>query len=402
MTDKKQADLLIALCTVCYVVSYLTRINFGAVVAEMELSAGFARTALSAAVTGSFITYGAGQLLSGFLADRIPPKTLVFAGLLLTGAMNLLIPLCPTETAMLCCWCVNGLAQAMFWPPIVGLLADKLSAEDYARASVTVVRGSSFGTIAIYLLAPLLIRLGSWKSVFAFCGGCALLMSAAWQLRCPGGRLAAPARSTEENSAEKSSERLFSPLLAAILLAIVLQGALRDGVTTWMPTFIAQSFSMGSEAAILSGVVLPLFSILCFQLAFRLYHRRLPHPIKCAGVIFAAGAVCAFLLWTVGTGSPLLSVPLTALLAGCMHGVNLMLISILPPYLARRHGSAAGVSGLLNSCVYIGSALSTYGIALVSERFGWSATLFIWFVIAAAGSAICFGCIKPWNRRYHL
>ena len=401
MSDKKQADRLILLCTVCYVVSYLTRINFGAVISEMELATGFARTALSAAVTASFISYGAGQLLSGILADRVAPKTLVLAGLLLTGGINLLLPLCKSAAAMVCCWCINGLAQAMFWPPIVGLLADRLSDEDYARASVTVVRGSSFGTIGIYLLAPFFIRVGSWKTVFRFCGSCALLMGAAWQLCCPGGKLAAAPRSGKDDAPVQKSG-LFSPLLFAVMAAVVLQGALRDGVTTWMPTFIAESFGMGSEAAILSGVVLPLFSILCFQLAFRLYRKRLPHPLKCAGVIFAAGALCALLLFAVGTATPLLSVPLTALLAGCMHGVNLMLISILPPYFARRHGSAAVVSGVLNSCVYIGSSLSTYGIALLSAEFGWNVTLFVWFLIAAAGTAVCFACVKPWNKSYRV
>ena len=402
MTDKKQADRLILLCTVCYVVSYLTRINFGAVISEMELATGFARTALSAAVTASFISYGAGQLLSGVLAECIAPKTLVLTGLLCTGAVNLLLPLCKSAAAMVCCWCVNGLAQAMFWPPIVGLLAGRLSDEDYARASVTVVRGSSFGTIGIYLLAPFFIRVGSWKTVFRFCGSCALLMSAAWQLCCPGGKTAAAPRSSDAQTDAVQKKGLFSSLLFAVMAAVVLQGALRDGVTTWMPTFIAESFGMGSEAAILSGVVLPLFSILCFQLAFRLYRNRLPHPLKCAGVIFAAGAMCALALFAVGTATPLLSVPLTALLAGCMHGVNLMLISFLPPCFARRHGSAAVVSGLFNSCVYIGSSLSTYGIALLSAEFGWRVTLFVWFLIAAAGTAVCFGCVKPWNRSYRV
>ena len=115
-----------------------------------------------------------------------------------------------------------------------------------------------------------------------------------------------------------------------------------------------------------------------------------------------AGVLCALALFAVGTATPLLSVPLTALLAGCMHGVNLMLISFLPPCFARRHGSAAVVSGLFNSCVYIGSSLSTYGIALLSAEFGWRVTLFVWFLIAAAGTAVCFACVKPWNRSYRV
>ena len=97
-------------------------------------------------------------------------------------------------------------------------------------------------------------------------------------------------------------------VLAAVLKISFLYGIFGMEFAGW------QTYLISIVIAILSGVVLPLFSILCFQLAFRLYHKRLPHPIKCAGVIFAAGAVCAFLLWTVGTGSPLLLKP------GCCCG----------------------------------------------------------------------------------
>ena len=49
--------------------------------------------------------------------------------------------------------------------------------------------------------------------------------------------------------------------MALVMVAIVLQGALRDGVTTWMPSFISETFHLSSEVSILSGVCLPLFAI---------------------------------------------------------------------------------------------------------------------------------------------
>ena len=45
----------------------------------------------------------------------------------------------------------------------------------------------------------------------------------------------------------------------------------------------------------------------------------------------------------------------------------------------------------------LGSALSTYGIALLSEQAGWQATAFVWFAIAAAGCVICAVCAKIWK-----
>lgn len=154
-----------------YLVSYITRINYGTVIAEMVVRTHFSKALLSMALTGSFVTYGVGQLISGKCGDRFQPKVLVFAGLLVTTAMNLLIPLCRTPYQMAAVWCVNGFAQAFMWPPIVRLMAALLTDEEYKRASVVVSWGSSVGTIVIYLAAPAIISLSSWKGVFLFSAG---------------------------------------------------------------------------------------------------------------------------------------------------------------------------------------------------------------------------------------
>ena len=100
LNDPKAIRRNILLLAAAYFVSYLTRINFGAVIYEMVQDTGFAKAELSAAVTGAFITYGAGQFLSGWLGDRMQPKLLMLGGLLLSTSMNLLIPFCPTPAAM--------------------------------------------------------------------------------------------------------------------------------------------------------------------------------------------------------------------------------------------------------------------------------------------------------------
>lgn len=57
-----------------YMVSYITRTNYGAIIAEMEVATDMSRELLSMALTGSFITYGIGQIISGIIGDRFSPK----------------------------------------------------------------------------------------------------------------------------------------------------------------------------------------------------------------------------------------------------------------------------------------------------------------------------------------
>lgn len=397
LEKKRDIRLLTLLFSVTYMISYITRINYGAIISEMESATHFSRSMLSMALTGSFITYGVGQIVSGICGDKFSPKKLLSCGLTVTVLMNLLIPVCKSPYQMLAVWCVNGFAQSFLWPPLVRLMTALLSEKDYQQTATKVSWGSSFGTIAVYLLSPLLIAVWGWKSVFVFSAFCGIVMIFLWNRYC---RDIKPAQKKGAVPSEKrNGKSLLNALMLGIMAAIVLQGMLRDGVTTWMPSYISETYHMSNITSILTGVVLPLFGILCFQIATNLYIKKFTNPLMCAGVFFAAGAFSALALFCSTGHSAALSVLFSAMLTGCMHGVNLILICMIPPFFLSQ-GNVSTVSGVLNSCTYIGSAVSTYGIAVLSEQLGWHFTLLLWLLIAVLGTAICLICVKPWQNKW--
>lgn len=397
LESKRQINALALLLAMTYMISYITRINFGAVVSEMTVATGFSKKMLSMSLTGSFITYGTGQILCGILGDRISPKKMITIGLIMTIAMNCLIPFCQNPYQMLAVWCVNGFAQAFMWPPIVRMMSALLEADDYKRTVAKVSWGSSVGTILVYLLAPVAIMTVGWKGVFFAAAGLGAVMLVVWNLTA---RDIQPTGKTKKQAAPKGSSRiLFSPLVLCVMIPIILQGMLRDGITTWMPTFISESFRLGNEISILTGVLLPIFSILCFQFTSWLYRKKITNPLLCAGVLFGAGSVFALALYFCCNTSAVGSVLFSATLTGAMHGVNLVLICMLPQCF-EKYGNISTVSGVLNACTYIGSALSTYGIAALSEVIGWSGTIFLWFLVTIAGAVICLACVKSWKKKF--
>ncbi len=397
LQNKRDVNRIAILFTLTYMISYITRINYGAIISEMESAAGISKDLLSMALTGSFITYGVGQIISGLCGDRFSPKRLVAYGLCATVAMNLLIPICQSPYQMLAVWCVNGFAQSFMWPPIVRLMTALLSEDDYKSTSVKVSWGSSFGTIAVYLISPLIISFASWEWVFRISAICGIIMIFVWLKVAP--EVETEKKVTANEGGKSAVKAMFSPFMICIMLAIVLQGMLRDGVTTWMPSYIAETYDLSNVISILTGVVMPIFSIICFQATSRLYRKTFKNPLVCAGVIFGAGAVSSLALSIITGSSAALSVLFSAMLTGCMHGVNLILICMIPPFF-KKYGSTATVSGVLNSCTYIGSAISTYGIAVLSKNYGWSVTLVIWLAIAALGTLLCFISAKPWKKHH--
>ena len=397
LTDKRKINAFIFLFAVIYFTSYITRINYGAVISEMESDTGLSKALLSMALTGSFITYGIGQIISGICGDKFSPKRLITIGLMVTVLMNILIPFCPNAYFMLGVWSVNGFAQAFMWPPLVKIMTTLFTDETYKASTVKVSWGSSIGTIAVYLISPLVIALSSWKAVFFVSAFCGIVMIFVWNRFCVDIEVK-PLAKAEKADKANHKHILFNPLMIGVMVAIALQGMLRDGVTTWMPSYISETYNLSNIIAILTGVILPLFSIITFQITSKLHRTVLKNPLSCAGVIFLAGTIAALgLVFTTGRNAAL-SVIFSALLTGSMHGVNLILICMIPAYF-KKYGNVSTVSGILNSCTYVGSAVSTYGIAIISEKFDWSTTLLIWLLIAVLGTLICFISIKPWNKR---
>lgn len=398
----KKYTKYVLLFTFAYFTSYLTRINFGAIVSEMSKSGGFSKALLSLSLTGSFITYGVGQIISGICGDKISPKKLVSLGFIVTILMNLLIPICPDPYWMLGVWCINGFAQSFMWPPMVKLMTAIFTDDEYKSGCQKISWGSAMGTMVIYLVSPLLISISGWKTVFFFSAICGAIMLIIWHKSCEDIKPIAlnNASVNGQPSIQKGgTAMLFSPLMLCIMLAIVLQGMLRDGITTWMPSYISETYKLSNIIGILTGVILPIFSILSFNASSILHRKKFTNPLTCATVIFSMGTVSSVLLVLVTGKSAALSVVASALITGCMHGVNLMLIGMIPSYF-KKYGNVSTASGVINSCTYIGSAISTYGIAVFSTNYGWNFTLKLWVIIAFFGTALCFVSIKPWKKKF--
>jgi len=398
LTDQRQVRSFIWLCTLVYFTSYLSRINLSATLVEIVSSGFAAKNTAALALTACSVTYGTGQVVSGWLGDRFRPQNVISVGFLITGCVNFLVGLLPNDSLLIPLWAVNGFAQSLMWPPLVAIMAANLSNEDYEKACVRVSWGSSFGTIAVYLLAPAVLRFLDIRWVFILCAAGAMGMLLCWRIKFDAS-YSVPSVTAKKNAQTNATASSFPPktllLMIPVFLCIVLQGFLRDGVTSWTPSYISDIFQLSSSASILSGVILPLFSILCFLLASVIHRRFFRNELLCSGVIFSVGCLSAVALFLFEGSSMVLNLLCLALLAGSMHGVNLILLCIVPPYFAK-HGHVSLVSGILNAGTYVGSAVSAYGTALFSEHFGWKNTILLWAGVALLGTVLCLVLKKKW------
>ena len=399
ITGKKLAWLF----AYVYFASYVTRINLAAVIQEVVTSTGYEKSALSVILVCMSVSYGVGQIINGWIGDKIKPQNLIFVGLCTATAINIIFPFFTSSIPVMCVlWAINGFAQAMMWPPIVKIMVSTMDEVTYGEASVIVSLGSSIGTIFVYLTAPVIITLLSWKFVLFASATIGLLSVILWAFlkdRTYNESVIMPeAKAPTKNEAQRFSfpkEAIF-PIIF-IGLAVIFQGMLRDGVSNWMPSLLSETFHMGNSASILCTVSLSAFSMVAFILAGAFYKKFFKSEVTCATVIFLIATVSALLLSLLLNTGVIAAVIFMTLITGAVHGVNLMLIGHVPKRF-RKYGNISTISGAINSCTYVGSAIATYGIARLSEAYGWSVTVMIWFAIAAIGTAFCVISMLKWNR----
>lgn len=389
------------LLSLAYFASYVMRINLSVVIVEVCTDLGKSKDELAVVLTALTITYGLGQIVCGFVGDKIKPRVMLTAGLALAIACNISIFFCDNVIAMAIVWAINGFAHSMLWPPIVKMMALYLTDSEYSYASVRVTWGSSIATILLYLSCPFLLFVMNWRVIMLICAIIGTLIMVAWVILCP--RLFKEPRGEKEPCFHslkkvKPPKYVFLPL-ALIMIAIIMQGALRDGVTAWMPSYLVEQFSIPSKWSILITVILAIFSMISFTVFDLLNRRFFKNEVSSAGAIFGIATVCAVALYVTNLlGIAIPSILFMSILVACMHGTNLMLIAIAPKRF-KNSGRVSTYSGIMNACTYIGAALSTYGFAAITEHFGsWGITILIWIGVAFIGCLMCMIALPKWKK----
>ncbi len=165
-----------------YFFSYAMRLDYSASLVALVADLGITNTAASIAVTGSFITYGLGQIFFGFIGDKISTVKMISLAMLGTIIVNFLVSFCSSMVLITVLWCFNGIFQAMIWPPLTRFLAEKVGNKKYSEAITAVSLSAAAGTIFVYLLVPAILNFTIWRNVFRCMALFGFLIMGLWTL----------------------------------------------------------------------------------------------------------------------------------------------------------------------------------------------------------------------------
>lgn len=399
INDKHMAFVLFALCWAAYFTSYIGRLNYSSAMPEMLRLSVLDKSQAGFISMAYFFAYGIGQLINGFLGDKMHPRKMIFTGLFLAGVMNIVMGFMNSFGTMAVFWCANGFLQSMIWPPILRIFAEMLNEATRVRYSIHITSTMALGTLTSYLLSAVMLGIFGWRAVFFAAAAVMCTVAVIFQIRFRKvEQYASEYGEPHENQAGKDGINVCVPFskvligsgLFMILIPVIVHGVLKDGVTSWVPTYIQEVFYTSSSLSILITTVLPIVNLTGAYAAQFMYQKFFQKQEIKTTVFFFLTATAALLgLWKFGDVSVVVTVVLLGIITASMMAVNTLVVNLLPLHFVKM-GRAATVSGFLNSMAYLGTAISTFTIGIMVESSGWNRTIFGWLIMTAAAMFICF------------
>lgn len=415
LESKKAGTYLFLCCFICYVLVYLARYNLTASLPSIvdaetgilpEDKAGLIGTSL-------LVAYGIGQFINGFIAERFPPFGLIGFSMLLSAGANVAMYLTvtymtPTLPLMMAIWAINGYSQSFIWPTFMRTLALTLPESQREAGTSNMLMSTAFGFITANLVSSLVLHVtGAWQPLFltaaVVVGGAGIV----WLLATHPitrrvysyGISAAPEKT--QTKANRSSVQLIPLMMLSgvfvILLPSFLFALIKEGIQSWVPTMVKETFGMSPAFAVAISTVIPVISIPGAAFSRFLMQKVFHDEMRTCAALMAVSAVMLFVVGAFTLGSLIPTLILLALVITFMLGVNTMTISLVPIRFAR-YGRTATVTGILNSVAAAAGGFSQYLTGLVKMNFGWQITLYTMAGLSLVGFVASALIVKRWMR----
>ncbi len=407
LRDYRLSRLLFVMCWLAYAAAYVGRLNLSAAIATIVDADIMNKAEAGIISTVFFFCYGAGQIVMGFIADKLNARRMIGIGLCGSALLNLCMTIYPSPYVMAPIWGLNGILQSMLWAPILYIITNELCESTRVRAGVLIASSPLAGTLCAYAAAGFLSKVG-WRGVFVFSSVVLLAAGIAWFVVVRIVSVKSPemvevdtaARAKKSASTSDCRHRgvLVTSGIALMLLPVMLHGMLKEGISTWVPTMIGETYGSSPALSIFISMILPIINLSGVFFAMFIYDKLTKkHEILSAALVMTIAIVPLVLLSFMGKMPMIASVVLLAAVTTLMHGFNHLLLTMASMKFGSI-GMAATMTGMLNSVTYLGSAISGYGFGAYAESFGWAKIVTLWIVIAVVAAAVSYLAVRSWTR----
>ncbi len=395
--NKNPKHTLLSVCWFLYFSAYIGRLNFVAALPQIILENTLSITEAGLVTTCFLVVYAIGQITSGFLGDIFSPYKMIFAGCFVSSLANLFMVTTDNPTHMMIIWAVNGMAQSLLWSPIVKLISEVFLPQERYRACITMNTSTAIGTLFTYLLVVVTLEYFHWQIIFYIAFAFLLLSSILFlvffssKLRINYKHVEIPKQMMNFSFPQKIWGIIF------ILPIAFLQGILKDSIITWIPIYLCDAYAVPVSNAVLLTTILSVFNLTGAFVALHINKLMRHKDFMSVGAMFLVNTLCLAGVFMVRNLNIYMLMLFVAVATTMLYAMGSILVSAIPVCFTKTN-NVSSVSGILNSSIYLGSAVSMFLFSDVIDKRGFLVAVLIWAILSAISTLICFVKTNYWEK----
>ncbi|MBE5762294.1 MAG: MFS transporter [Clostridiales bacterium] len=389
--QKSAVPIIFAAGWITYLTAYLCRVNFSSAMNTITLEKGFDAGLLGIIGAVYYGMYAFGQLVNGYIGDRVRANRFMLLALFGTMICNLIMSFSSSFALMLVIWGINGCFQSMFWSTIIRVLAQNISADKRAGVSagisiaMPIAYMVSWGVLGKclegadamwYFFVPALICLpviGIW-----------LYLSKKLSFEIPG-------KGENKHTIKETLEFIGKERLVLIVIVCMLHGLIKEGAAYWTPLLISGMDVSKTLSPYVLVSILPSANLVGILLSRSLLKNIKKDPYVILVMLFISIGCVSVGLSVSSAG--LVVIGMMALISGLCYANNTILMSFIPMQYTEKN-MVASIIGVFDFASYVGAAVSTYVLGRVLSSVGFAPLPFIWMFASAAACAIGYTAYK--------
>ncbi|MHC1692084.1 MAG: MFS transporter [Sphaerochaetaceae bacterium] len=400
-SGKRNDYRILALCWAVYLVAYLCRLNFASALTKISIGIHASEKYIGVIPSVYFIVYASGQMVNGFIGDRVNPYRYILVALTGTAVANLLISFSTQYYQILVLWGANGFFQSMFWGSLLRLLSWNFDPARYKTVATTMSISTICASILSWSVLGTILMEAPWNSYFLIPSLITMVFFTIWLVFTFTHRK--PQRPSDIDkpvSLRKSLEILVREKLYYLCCLGFFLGFIKEGLTVWAPTLFMQSLGLDSKHSLILLMSIPIANLLGLFIVRVLLSNNHEDIRKTMLELLIGLGLCSIALFIIGSDVPTLEVLLIALLTALANGAIWIVISYLPLVFSKT-GMVSTIVGVFDFSIYMGAAAASTFMGIMLVRYGWTAIPASWAVSALLSCLLCLGGAGVCLRRGH-
>lgn len=372
-------------CIATYLASYVTRNILSVSTPEMIKEAFFTKEYTGLLSSICFIFYAVGQLINGFIGDRVHPKYMIIMGLGISSVSTFVIPIFDNRILHFTAFALIGFGLSMLRGPLMKVISENTAAT-HARMICTLFSMAGF---AGPLIASILSIFFKWRAVFTATGVISVIITV----------LAVAAITTLEKRGEIRFVPKYDKGIAGILNVFKLEDFIfymlisaigeiaGSSITFWIPTYTTEHLGFSNDAASTIYSVVSFSTLFTPFITLLIYEKLIRNGIKLALVMYVISAV--FFIAVRFTAAPVLNVSMMIIAKVAAAAASSIVWSAYIPGLARS-GKVSSANGVIDAAGYAMASLANVLFSTFVGRLGWGGIVNMWYIIMLIGAAVSF------------